>query len=138
MRLPIHTQACTRLRSSTSIISELFSHTFNAHGMQPWGDRQGSASDTDGVTGDGPERVRKTPLRLNFLQRPSTRPGDRLPGWWALRSKPKPSTPTPAYTLTPSQQSERERGGGERANVARQAASGCTHQTAEWVDTGTR
>lgn len=48
VRLSIHTLACLRLRSSMCTISELFSHTFNAHGMQPWGDRQGSASDTDG------------------------------------------------------------------------------------------
>lgn len=34
--------------------------------MQPWGDRQGSASDTDGVTGDGPERVRKSPPGVEF------------------------------------------------------------------------
>lgn len=68
------------------------------------------------MTGDGPERVKKRTPEVEFPAEAEHQARGPTTGLVALRSKPKPSTPTPAYALTPSQQSERERGGVKRAS----------------------
>lgn len=84
-------------------VSEL-SHILSVlPGMQRWEDRQGPASDTDGLTGDGSRTGGRKPLGVGSPARPSTRDYRD-----ALRSKPKPSTPTriPSHTIATKREGE--------------------------------